>query len=120
MYLLEVESSFEAAHRLENYEGPCRRIHGHHWVVRALYEAATLDRQGMAIDLVTLKKQLRHVLSQYDHQSLNTIMTTAPTSENLARVIFGQLRALEGGSGKQLVQVEVGETPGCKVIYRED
>lgn len=118
MYLLEVEVSFEAAHRLPEYDGPCRRIHGHHWVVRAQYKIGKLDNQGMAIDLTILKKQLRQTVSPFDHQSLNTAMTCTPTSENIARVIFGQLQQRDGA--KSLSWVSVEETPGSKVTYSEE
>lgn len=118
MYLLKVEASFEAAHRLPEYNGPCRRMHGHHWVVQATYQALALGAQGMTIDLVILKKLLRAAVATYDHQSLNQIMTCTPTAENIARVIFSKLKSLE--FGKALTQVAVEESPGAVVIYRAE
>jgi len=79
---------------------------------------AVLDAGGMAIDLVILKKLLRSVLSRFDHQSLNTVMTNVPTAENLAKVIFNYLRD-ESYCGC-LAQVAVVETRGTCVIYREE
>jgi len=117
-YLLEVESSFEAAHRLPEYNGPCRREHGHHWVIHALYRATELDKQGIAIDLVELKRLLHEVIAPFDHNSLNKIMSCNPTSENLAKLVFAQLRCLRYGDN--LVRVVVEETPGSTVYYRED
>lgn len=118
MYILKVESGFEAAHRLPTYNGPCRRIHGHSYVVQATWKVATLNVHGLAIDLVELKKLLRNAISRYDHQSLNTIMPITPSAENLAKVIFVSLRGAD--YGKQLTQVAVEETRGTCVIYREE
>lgn len=119
MYILKVEAGFEAAHRLPEYDGPCRRIHGHSYVVQATWEVATTQAgHGIAIDLVILKKILRNVLSRFDHQSLNTVMSSTPTAENLAKFIFTLLQATEHGD--LLTQVAVEETRGTCVIYREE
>jgi len=92
MFILKVESGFEAGHRLPEYQGPCRRSHGHSYIVQATWEYTEALVGGMAIDLVVLKKLLRQALSRFDHQSLNTVMTNVPTAENLAKVIFNILR----------------------------
>ena len=118
MYILKVEAGFEAAHRLSEYNGPCRRLHGHSYVVQATWKMAVLDAGGMAIDLVILKKLLRNVLSRFDHQSLNTVMTNVPTAENLAKVIFNYLR--DESYGGCLAQVAVEETRDTCVTYREE
>jgi len=118
MYLLKVEAGFEAGHRLPEYNGICRRAHGHSYMVQATWKVAKLATGGMAIDLVILKKTLRNVLAAFDHQSLNTVMSNIPTAENLARVIFEHLRQRD--YGEQLDQVAVEETRDTCVIYRED
>ena len=68
MFLMEVEASFEAGHRLPNYNGPCQRMHGHSYVVWATWGARQLDNQGIAIDLVVLKNILRSIVQPFDHQ----------------------------------------------------
>lgn len=118
MYFLEVEASFEAGHRLPEYNGPCRRGHGHSYVVWAQYRRSALDKQGIAIDLVVLKNLLRGVVVPYDHQTLNSIMNCTPTAENIARVIWLKLRNADYGS--DLTQVAVQETRGTKVAYTGD
>ena len=118
MYLLEVETSFEAAHRLPNYNGPCRRLHGHTYIVHAMWAVDKLDKQGMAIDLVVLKQLLHDAVVGYDHQSLNVVMAGNPTAENLARSIFQRLQ--KRTYGDNLVQVSVDETRGTRVTYRGD
>jgi len=119
MYLLKVESGFEAGHRLPDYNGPCRRAHGHSYVIQATWKVATQQAgHGIAIDLVILKKTLRNVLTRFDHQSLNSVMSNVPTAENLSQLIFTLLKG--GSTGKWLDQVAVEETRGTCVIYRED
>lgn len=118
MYLLKVEAGFEAGHRLPEYNGPCRRAHGHSYVVQATWEYSGPMVAGIAIDLVILKKLLKATITMYDHQSLNQVMTNVPTAENLARDIFRRLRGSD--YGKMLTQVGVEETRGAVVIYRED
>lgn len=117
MYLLKVQAGFDAAHRLPEYNGPCRRMHGHHWVVQVTW-APTAPVGGMTIDLVILKQLLHSVLSMYDHNNLNTVMTSVPTAENLAKLIFDHLKKKE--FGKLLTQVAVEETKDTCVIYCEE
>ena len=119
MFLLKVEAGFEAGHRLPDYNGPCRRSHGHSYVVQATWKVVKLGVGGMAIDLVILKKLLRSVLARFDHQSLDTVMTNTSTAENLAKLIFTLLKE-DADHGKQLTQVAVEETRGTCVIYREE
>lgn len=118
MYILKVEAGFEAAHRLPEYNGPCRRLHGHSYVVQATWKVMVLGTHGIAIDLVILKQLLRNALSKYDHQSLNTVMANTPSAENLAKTIFASLKGANHGG--QLTQVAVEETRGTCVIYREE
>jgi 6-pyruvoyltetrahydropterin/6-carboxytetrahydropterin synthase len=49
MYEISVESSFSAAHRLRDYQGPCENLHGHNWLVRASVRCETLDACGLGI-----------------------------------------------------------------------
>ena len=118
MFKLEVEASFEAAHRLIDYNGPCRRVHGHHWVVRTRHEMAEIVRDGMTIDLAVLKKTLRAEVAKFDHKSLNTELTCAPTAENIARIVFQNLQKKDFGD--KLIQVTVEETPGSRVIFCQE
>lgn len=118
MYLMKVEASFDAAHRLPKYNGPCARVHGHHWVVQSTYAKAKLGEHGIAIDLVALRRLLRQAIAIYDHQSLNQIMSCTPTAENLARITFERLQKLDFGSF--LTQVAVEETPGTCAVYTGD
>ncbi len=93
-WALTVKSSFSAAHRLREYEGNCERLHGHNWKVEVTVESHTLDPQGMALDFRVMKGALGEVLAALDHRYLNDIPPfdgVNPSSENLARHIFGEM-----------------------------
>ena len=121
MYKLSVESQFSAAHRLLQYPGACKRIHGHNWKVKTQVSAAELNELGMVIDLLEMQKLLDDCLMQFDHQMINDIEPfdrINPTSENLARYIFQQIKEKLPERIK-MESVEVLETDGFSVIYEE-
>jgi 6-pyruvoyltetrahydropterin/6-carboxytetrahydropterin synthase len=123
MYEISIESSFSAAHRLRNYEGPCENLHGHNWLVRVAVACEELDTAGLGLDFRVLRAHLRGILAPFDHSDLNQVLDPLglnPSSENIARHIFEKLeQALAGWNGR-VVRVEVHETPGsCAAFYRQ-
>ncbi len=119
------ETHFAGAHRLRNYNGACENLHGHNWKVRATVRATELDDISIAIDFKTLKKHVNSILDRLDHTYLNeTIFTEEygnPSSENIARYIYGQLKpmiASEDGSA-YIWRVDIWETPGNCASYYE-
>ncbi len=60
MYILRTEGHFDSAHFLANYEGKCRNIHGHRWVVDVEVKSESLQAggqlDGMIIDFGDLKR----------------------------------------------------------------
>lgn len=122
MYELTVESSFSAAHRLENYRGLCEKLHGHNWLVRATVRCETLDESGIGMDFRLMKRYLGDIVNDFDHSDLNALLhplSINPSSENIARYIFEKLeKTLEKASGT-VARVEVFETPGsCAAYFR--
>ncbi|MDD5313178.1 MAG: 6-carboxytetrahydropterin synthase QueD [Dehalococcoidia bacterium] len=120
MYMISVEKSFEAAHFLRGYRGKCEKIHGHRFKVVARLRSEKLDGNGMAYDFTALKKQLAGVLDKYDHSNLNEVAPfnkINPSSENLARTIYGKLKPQFKGEVK-LDSVEVWEGPESCALYR--
>lgn len=120
MYEISVESSFSAAHRLKNYEGPCENLHGHNWLVRARVSSDTLDAGGLGIDFRVLKGHLKNILNEFDHKDLNAVLDPLhinPSSENIARYIYEKLEAALAGWNGRVARVEVFETPGCCAAY---
>jgi len=90
-----VEDSFDAAHALRGYEGPCENLHGHTFKVQVFLRGKGLNKLGLLEDFKTVKKELRSVLDNFDHKFLNEVKpftSQNPTSENLAKDIFLRLR----------------------------
>ena len=122
MYEISVESSFSAAHRLKNYQGPCENLHGHNWLVRAIVRCEILDASGLGIDFKVLKTHLREILNEFDHSDLNAVLDKYdinPSSENIARHLFEKLEKSLSTSGWKgtVARVEVHETPGSCAAY---
>jgi 6-pyruvoyltetrahydropterin/6-carboxytetrahydropterin synthase len=119
MYELVVERHFSAAHFLPNYPGPCSRLHGHNFIVRAYVRGERLEASGMLVDFGVLKKALLGILEEVDHYSLNELpafATQAPTTENIACWIAQELGKCEL-SGAHVHKIEVWETPGQAAAY---
>ena len=102
------EFSFEMAHALWNYDGPCRNVHGHSYKLFVTLSGIPSDdpqdpKNGMVIDFTDLKNIVKeeiinvfdHALTvsgNYDREKLgvfktmfgNTVVTGyQPTCENL-------------------------------------
>ena len=92
-------------HRLLNYDGKCRHLHGHNGLLEIVVAAESLDDRGMVIDFGDIKDVVKNwvdanldhrmILSQYDPfvlimQDLNEPfyeMEDNPTAENIAKLI---------------------------------
>jgi 6-pyruvoyltetrahydropterin/6-carboxytetrahydropterin synthase len=123
MYEITTEASFSAAHHLNNYDGPCEKVHGHNWLVRATARCGKLDSAGIGIDFKTLRSKIKEVLAELDHTDLNVPLGRVglnPSSENLAFYIFGRLRDRLKGMPCTIRRVEVFETPGNSAAYFEE
>jgi 6-pyruvoyltetrahydropterin/6-carboxytetrahydropterin synthase len=121
-YELFAEARFSAAHSLTDYPGNCSHLHGHNWKVRVYVCCEKLDNLGIAIDFRTVKTHLKEVLDTLDHTFLNDLPPFAqlnPTSENIARYVYGEMKKRLEKGGPRLSRVEVAETPETGVIYWE-
>jgi 6-pyruvoyl tetrahydropterin synthase/QueD family protein len=111
------EFSFEAAHRLPHVpEGhKCGQLHGHSFRV-ALHVAGPVEPEsGWLMDFAELKERFAPLHDRLDHHYLNEIDGLEnPTSENIARWIWDQLKP----ALPQLSQVVVQETCTSGAIYR--
>jgi len=120
MFEITTESSFSAAHFLRNYSGPCENVHGHNWLVKATVRCEKLDAIGLGIDFKVLKSKLNDVLREFDHTDINRLFDPQnPSSENIARMIYGKLGALINNERCRVFRIDVFETPGNSSAYFE-
>lgn len=67
------EFTFEMAHVLWNYDGPCRNVHGHSYRLFVTISGAPVNdiknpKNGMVIDFADLKNiVLREIVNVFDH-----------------------------------------------------
>jgi len=131
MFRVTREINFCYGHRLLNYEGKCRHLHGHNGRVLITIEASQLDGRGMVQDFSEIKRVLsRWIDGALDHrmilhrddpaaaalQQLGEpvfLMDANPTAENLARLIFDEARR----QGFPVAEVHLWETPRCFATY---
>src|SRR5436305_8870876 len=92
---LTKEYRFEAAHRLPCVpEGhKCARLHGHSYRVEIHVGGTVNPASGWIMDFADIKTAFAPILQRLDHYYLNEIEGLEnPTSENLARWIWHQLK----------------------------
>ena len=89
------EFSIEAAHWLPNVpEGhKCRRMHGHSFQIQVYVEGPVDPLLGWVMDFAEIKAAFAPIEERIDHYCLNEVPGLEnPTSENLARWIWRELR----------------------------
>ena len=95
MYKIKIKTDFSAAHNLKNYHGKCEHLHGHNWIVEAVFAYKSLDADGLAVDFRDAKGVLKDAVEELDHSYLNDhpyFKKVNPTSENIARFIYGRIK----------------------------
>jgi 6-pyruvoyltetrahydropterin/6-carboxytetrahydropterin synthase len=133
MYRVTREFDFCYGHRLLNYEGKCRHLHGHNGRAVITLEADQLDDRGMLVDFSDIKNSVqRWVDENLDHNLLLCredpilpvlqergervfVMDTNPTAENIARLIFEKAKS----AGLPVIEVRLWETANCHASFGE-
>ena len=110
MYSVTKVIHFCYGHRLLNYQGKCRYLHGHNGKVEIELSGARLDQRGMVRDFEDIKRTIqRWVDETLDHTMLLRkddpvvkllrsrgerlyLMATNPTAEAMAKLIFDYAR----------------------------
>src|SRR5688572_7175939 len=105
MFRVSREIDFCYGHRLLNYDGKCRFLHGHNGHAVIAIEAASLDERGMVMDFTDIKRYVAAWIDEnLDHRMLLHkddpyvpilkdlgeplfLMDENPTAENIARLI---------------------------------
>jgi 6-pyruvoyltetrahydropterin/6-carboxytetrahydropterin synthase len=122
MYELHFTTHFAAAHNLRGYQGSCERLHGHNWKVDVTLESDRLDSLGMVVDFREVKSTTNSLLEELDHRYLNDLPAFAednPTTENVARWIFGKLDE-RLPDGVRVERVTTWESENCGASYIRD
>ena len=124
MYHVTRELRFCYGHRLLEYDGKCRHLHGHNGRAVITLASEELNEHGMVLDFSELKRvvggwideELDHkMLLHKDDPILPTlqemgepvfIMDANPTAENIAGLIFRYARS----KGFPVIEVKLWET----------
>jgi 6-pyruvoyltetrahydropterin/6-carboxytetrahydropterin synthase len=106
MFRVTQEIEFCYGHRLLNYDGKCKHLHGHNGKAVIVLEASELDHRGMLVDFSDIKRHVsgwidanldhRMILNEADpivpllqEQGEPMFLVDAnPTAENIAKLIF--------------------------------
>lgn len=131
LYRVTREIDFCYGHRLLDYEGKCRHLHGHNGRAVITIESPELDHRGMVLDFSDIKKDVstwidehldhRMILNQADPvvpilQEMGEplyLIDTNPTAENIARIIY----EYTASRSYPVSQVSLWETPRCFATY---
>jgi len=123
MYEVMVEGSFSAAHNLRGYGKKCEKLHGHNWKVQVGIRGGKLDNTGMLVDFREVRDYLEMIMEKLDHKYLNEIShfkVTNPTSENIARFIYSELKARLKSSRYMVNKVTVWESDTASATYSQE
>jgi 6-pyruvoyl-tetrahydropterin synthase len=105
VFSVTIRDHFMIAHSLRGEVfGPAQRLHGATFVVDATFRRATLDADGIVVDIGRAADVLRAVLGELGYRNLDEeaeFAGTNTTTEALARVIADRLaeRARSGALG---------------------
>jgi len=140
-FLMTKEVSFEAGHRLMNYEGKCKWIHGHNYSLEVTLASTLLNSVGMVEDFSSVKKVIKEYLDEHvdhgmilcrddikwinimrDNSQKVYIIDNNPTAEALAEHFFHRFRKRLSetlGDHIRVFEVQVKETPTSYASYGE-
>ena len=105
MFSVTIRDHMMIAHSLRGEVfGPAQRLHGGTYVVDATFRRATLDDDGIVVDIARAAQALRAVMAELGYRNLDDEAGFAgvnTTTEVLARVVADRLadRARRGGLG---------------------
>lgn len=123
--------AFCYGHRLLDYAGKCRYLHGHNGVLEVDIEGESLDERGMVMDFGEVGDLVKGwVDANLDHRMVLCrkdpvvpaltelgeplyLMDDNPTAENLARQVYVWTRE----QGLNVTEVRLWETPSSRATY---
>jgi 6-pyruvoyltetrahydropterin/6-carboxytetrahydropterin synthase len=119
MYSVVKRFKFDAAHRLEDYDGKCYQLHGHTWYVEVEVSGERLSETNILIDFGDLKRIIEDkVITYLDHTNLNvSISEDNPTAEFIAKWIYDELLNIIKLYNLHLDEVRVWESENSYAKY---
>lgn len=132
MFRVTQQIDFCYGHRLLNYDGKCKHLHGHNGRVVICLEGEKLDARGMLVDFTDIKRSLRTWIDrELDHRMILHasdpalgmlrelgepvfVISQNPTAENIAKLIFDHAQA----EGFPVVEVVLWETQNSCASYK--
>jgi 6-pyruvoyltetrahydropterin/6-carboxytetrahydropterin synthase len=133
MFRVSREIDFCYGHRLLNYAGKCKYLHGHNGRAIITIESEKLDERGMVLDFSDIKNVVSAWIDEkLDHRMLLQrtdpvvpilekmgeplfLLDENPTAENIARLIY----EFTASRGFPIVECQLWETPRCYATYRK-
>ena len=133
MFRVTRQIDFCYGHRLLNYDGKCKYLHGHNGRAVITIEAETLDDRGMVLDFSDIKRVVsRWIDENLDHRMIlhrddpavsalkalgepMYLIDTNPTAENIAKLIYN----FTAEAGFPIVEAVLWETPNCFATYSD-
>ena len=87
---LFTETAIDSCHKLEGYDGLCRNMHGHTWLVQVWVRGSSsdCDEVGILFDFGKVKQ----LTQDMDHVYLNDVLGKNPTAENLVIHLYERLK----------------------------
>lgn len=142
-YTISRRFQFCAGHRVPLHESKCWHPHGHNYVAHVFCEADNLDAAGRVVDFSVIKEKVgAWIDDNWDHGFIRQesdefsramlegfasasgrppktfAMASAPTAENLARVLFNVSKeCLSDYPAIRVVQVILWETENCAAYF---
>jgi 6-pyruvoyltetrahydropterin/6-carboxytetrahydropterin synthase len=118
-------------HRLLNYDGKCKYLHGHNGRAVIAIEGEKLDDRGMVVDFSDIKRVVsKWIDDELDHRMLLhrddpavdflrklgeplKLIDVNPTAENIAKLIYD----FAASQSLPVVEVNLWETPSSFATY---
>jgi 6-pyruvoyltetrahydropterin/6-carboxytetrahydropterin synthase len=119
MFIVSVETNFEASHQLTLPDGSKEPLHHHNWAVTANVSSDKLDSMGLVMDFSRLKAMVDKTVADFDNVSLDSIdyfRRNNSSAENVAKYIFDKIEP-KLPVGVELRSIKVMEEPGCSAKF---
>lgn len=111
MFSVTVRDHMLIAHSLRGEMfGPAQRLHGATYVVDATFRRASLDADGIVVDIGRAAEALRAVMDELGYRNLDDELEGNTTTEVLAQIVADRLAERMGDAGLDGLVVTLHES----------